>query len=103
MARFARRKYAHAMLTRYEEDSLHLYINPRCAWLMYLREPGDSGLYLRGRDAARVRMEKFRCDCGIELEFPPHQTLPIAEGIELLRRYFRDGTLPRDREWDEDA
>jgi hypothetical protein len=104
MARFAKRKYSHATLTRYEEDALHVYINPRCAWLMYLREPADSGLYLKGTGrSASEKLEKFRCDCGIDLEFPVRQTLSVADGIGLLRRYFREGRLPADREWVEDV
>ena len=48
--------YSHLTLTRYEDDSLQIFTNPNSAWIMYLREPDDSGLYLN--DPTRGDSEK---------------------------------------------
>lgn len=100
LAAFASRAFSHLSLTRYEEDALHLYKNERCAWLMYLREPADSGVYVE-RDAVQeaAAEEHFRCDCGIDLEFPLRQTLSVPEALDIARLLFRHGALPTGWRW----
>jgi len=90
--------YSHLSMTRYEEDSLNVYTNPRCAWLMYLRAPDDSGLYLddpsQGSDD-----EHFQCACGISLDFPASQTVSHSRAATIARHYFETGELPTDVSW----
>ena len=89
----------HISLTRYEDDSLHVHENERCAWLVYLREPADSGLYL---DSGIVRAdpdEYFRCDCGIDLQFPTRQTVSVLDALGIVRYFFREGALPTSWNW----
>jgi hypothetical protein len=92
--------FSHLCMTRYEEDSLTIHTNAKCAWLMYLREPADCGLYLN--DPARGDDEEhFRCTCGISLEFPSSQTISHTQAAQVARHFFRSGQLPSDLEWSE--
>ncbi len=98
LAELATREASHMSMTRYEEDSLSIYTNAACAWLMYLREPDDSGLCLD--DPARGDAdEHFCCDCGIDLEFPARQTVSRERAMGIARHYFRTGGLPADEDW----
>lgn len=91
-------EYSHLSMTRYEEDSLNIYTNPHCAWLMYLRAPGDSGLYLD--DPSRgAEDEHFQCACGISLDFPASQTVSHSRAATIARHYFETGKLPDDVSW----
>lgn len=93
----------HLTMTRYEEDSLHLYLNPDRGWLMYLRHPSDSGLYTRDTAATNPRAEVFfECDCGIDLETTMNRTLSREHALELVREFFRTGLLPQSVPWTED-
>src|SRR5262249_12795795 len=78
LAQLPRRKFSHLCMTRYEEDSLTVHTNTRRGWLMYLRDPADSGLYIRDPqcDEDSEDEEVFECTCGIDLEFAASQTLP---------------------------
>jgi hypothetical protein len=89
----------HLSLTRYEEDSLDLFTNQERGWLMYLREPGDSGLYVAANDDDGPD-ELFTCDCGIDLEFPRSRTLPLRRAADLVAAFFRAGTLPESVSWE---
>jgi hypothetical protein len=93
--------YSHLSMTRYEEDTLHVHTNARRGWLMYLSEPADSGLYLRGsgRSGWFKRKERFRCGCGIDLEFPASQTVPREDALQLAEEFFRMGTLSQTVPW----
>jgi hypothetical protein len=98
LAAFASRPSGHFVLTRYEEDSLHVFKNERRAWLMYLRTPEDSGLYLEDWSLPPdAEEEHFCCDCGIDLQYPAQQTLPLPAALDIARYFFRNGTLPIDR------
>ncbi|GMU39102.1 MAG: hypothetical protein AMXMBFR22_32930 [Phycisphaerae bacterium] len=104
LATFAAQAFSHVSLTRYEEDSLHVFKNERCAWLMYLREPSDGGLYLSRKVATgNARPEHFRCDCGIDLEADAEQTITVPEALDVVRLFFRRGALPSDYEWTEEC
>jgi len=96
-------EFAHLSLTRYEEDSLTLHTNSFRGWLMYLRQPADSGLYTH--DASYTgdpkAEELFRCVCGIDLNFPAHQTLPRDQALKVVEEFFVTGELPRSIPWDE--
>jgi hypothetical protein len=97
---FARRPYSHIVLTRYEGDALHVYKNERRAWLMYLRDPADSGLYIQPAVPATAgSVEHFRCACGIDLEFSAAMCLPIGEAVAVVRAFFADGELPSKWTW----
>lgn len=91
----ASQPFSHLSMTRYEEDSLHLYTNASRGWLMYLREPGDSGLYTRdpNYDGADDDEERFRCVCGIDLEFPREQTLPRETAAQVCIEFFQGNCL----------
>ena|GEM_PF-6976588 len=92
--------YSHLTLTRYEDDSLQIFTNSNSAWIMYLREPDDSGLYLN--DPTRGDSEEnFRCDCGIDLDFPVRQTTTHENAKQIVRHYFNAGYLPPDIQWEE--
>jgi hypothetical protein len=92
--------YGHLTLTRYQEDSLDLFTNPERGWLMYLREPGDTGLYVAAANAEDDKDEHFRCDCGIDLEFPRSQTLPLEKAADIVKAFFRSGKLPESVSWE---
>jgi hypothetical protein len=100
LAEFATQSSSHIVLTRYEEDALHVYKNERTAWVMYLRDPTDTGLYpVPAMPASTGQTEHFRCDCGIDLEFPSGQCLPIAQALDIVRGFFAAGELPSDHNW----
>ena len=96
------REYAHFCMTRYEEDSLSLYTNLRRGWLMYLREPSDTGIYTRDTEYAGdpKAAEIFRCICGIDLEFRASKTLPRSLALQAAEEFFLKGVLPRCVPWD---
>lgn len=93
--------YSHLVMTRYEEDSLTIYTNPVRAWLMYLREPDDCGLYLNDPLLGDYE-EHFECVCGISLDFPARQTVSHSQAIQIAREFFQTGTLPSDVTWNEE-
>ncbi len=98
LGQFDTETYSHLCMTRYEEDSLTIFTNADCAWLMYLREPEDSGLYVdnpaRGEETA-----EFECSCGISLEYPASSTVSLMDAAEIARQFFESGELPDDIEW----
>jgi len=93
-------KFAHIVLNRYEGDALHLYTNDVRGWLMYLRQPDDSGIYLHA-DGIPEQTEEFRCTCGISLNFPQHQTVDKAEAMRIAEHFFSHGSLPTTYIWSE--
>ena len=102
LTRFASAAQSHLTLTRYEEDELHLFKNEHHAWMMYLRDPGDSGLYVKRAEAEpNPRRESFRCDCGIDFEVPSHQTLATSEAVSVAAAFFENGKLPK-HSWTDD-
>jgi hypothetical protein len=87
---------------------MHLFLNAERGWLMYLREPGDSGLYIRDpafqRDDDDVYYqeleEDFECTCGISMTFPRSQTLPRDQAADVVREFFAArGSLPESINW----
>ena len=102
---------SHLIMTRYEDDSMHLFLNPERGWLMYLREPADSGLYIRDpafqRDSDdeddvyyQEPEEDFQCTCGISMTFPRSQTLPRDQAADVVREFFAArGALPETIDW----
>lgn len=98
-------EFSHLSLTRYEEDSLSLYLNRHRGWLMYLREPADSGLYTHdvAYSGVPTSEEVFRCGCGIDLEFPARNTLPRNRAMEIAEEFFVTSELPRSVPWGEQS
>lgn len=95
-------RFSHLSITRYEQDSLHIYTNSRCAWLMYLRSPEDTGIYVRN-PAYRgdpTTEEEFCCSCGIDLSFPAYQTVSHEDALQAARLFFIDKHLPDTVHWD---
>ena len=98
---------SHLIVTRYEADSLHLFLNPDRGWLMYLRELDDSGLYIRDPDSRRDEddvyyeepEENFQCTCGTDMTFPRSQTLPRERAAAVVREFFMGGGLPKSIDW----
>jgi len=82
-------------LTRYEEDSLSLLIEPSRAFVMYLAFPGDSG----GVTAHDPRMTgspkraSFTLSNGQVDEFGYEETLPKDEAIAIVDHFLRTGEL----------
>ena len=96
-----RREFSHLTLTRYEEDSLTIHTNAQRGWLIYLREPADSGLYgCNPEELANSHEEHFRCTCGIDLSFPAWQTFPRNVAIAAVEEFFLTGTLPPSLTWE---
>jgi hypothetical protein len=95
-------EFSHLSMTRYEEDSLNVHTNSRCGWLMYLREPGDCGVYVNNTDYEGDQQveEVFRCTCGISLEFPINQTVSLESAIQVAREFFVTGQLPHSVSWE---
>jgi hypothetical protein len=79
LERLTAQEYSHLCMTRYEEDSLTIHTNSNLAWLMYLREPWDGGLYLHDPSFGD-REVHFQCVCGISMEFPASQTVSQLPG-----------------------
>jgi hypothetical protein len=69
---------------------------------MYLRHPGDSGVYTHDLDYTGPpdSEEVFRCACGIDLEFPTANTLPRTLALRAAVEFFQSGQLPRCVQWD---
>lgn len=83
------------VMTRWEGDSLHVMLNDRFGFLMYLRTSDDSGLYVRRGDEVS-EMEAFACPCcGIPMEYPRHATVARTEALALAREFFATGVSPR--------
>lgn len=90
----------HFSITRYEEDSLHLHTNNKRSWLMYLREPGDCGLYIEDQKiTGKDKIELFECSCSISMEFPKSQTVTRKQGIEIVRDFYLNGELSSEHVW----
>jgi hypothetical protein len=102
LAAMRRVEHSPMILTRYEEDSLHLFTNTSRGWLMYLRAPDDSGLYVRNQGELGDDKEHFSCVCGIDLEYPRHRTLPRDRAMQVILDFFQTGVLPDWCEWTED-
>jgi hypothetical protein len=98
-----RQEFSHLCMTRYEEDSLTVHTNDQRGWLMYLREPGDGGLYTHDQEFTGdpEMLEVFRCGCGIALEFPARQTLPRHMAIDVAEAFFKTGQLPSSVPWED--
>jgi len=94
------KKYGHASATRYEEDSLQLFLNSDRGWLMYLREFGDTGLYVKAV-GDELSDELFRCTCGTSLSFTHNQTLDREVAIREFRDFLATGQLSKRYEWEE--
>lgn len=95
---------AHLVVTRYEDDSLHVFTNRSRAFIMYLRDPADSGLYLEpGPNEFSDADETFHCDCGIALVYPARRTVSRDEAMAIARAFFRTRALPKDRRWTDDV
>src|SRR5690606_6459426 len=82
LAQLGGQDYSHLYMTRYEQDSLTIHTNPTRAWLMYLREPADAGLYVSDPQLGDDE-EYFECVCGISLEFPRNQTVLHFEAASI--------------------
>jgi hypothetical protein len=97
-------EFSHLSITRYEEDSLDVLTNNRCGWPMYLREPGDCGVYVNHPKYEGVQkvQEIFQCTCGISLEFPISQTVSLEDAIQAAREFFVTGQLPHCVPWELD-
>jgi hypothetical protein len=85
----------HVRLTRWQEDSLTLLLNPERAFVMYLTRPGDPGV--QACDLNWLRSDKtatFTCSCyGIPLTFDYAMTIPKQLAGEVAGHYLRTGTL----------
>jgi hypothetical protein len=60
--------------------------------------------FFGGDDATPVRVETpstlaFRCGCGIDLEFDALQTTTREDGVAIVRAFFSNRELPKERTW----
>ena len=82
-------------LTRYEEDSLSLLVEPRRAFVMYLAFDGDSGVTARDpRMAGSPGKASFTLSNGPVDEFDYEETLPKDDAIPVIRHFLSTGELP---------
>jgi len=97
------REFSHLCMTRYEEDSFSVYTNSQRGWLMYLRHPADSGVYIRdmGYEGALQAVELFECTCGIDLELLANQTVPREQALQAAVEFFQTGQLPACVHWEQ--
>jgi Immunity protein Imm1 len=87
-------------LTRYEEDSLTLLIEPRRAFVMYLAFPGDSGVTAHDpRMTGSPEKASFTLSNGQVDEFGYEETLPKDDVIAVVDHFLRTGELPRSVAW----
>ncbi len=102
VGQLAGQEFSHLCMTRYEEDSLTVHTNATRGWLMYLRFPGDNGVYTRdlSYSGPPEAEEFFRCVCGIDLEFKEAQTLPRELVGRAAIEFFQTGCLPKCVHWD---
>jgi hypothetical protein len=100
-----RRENSHFYMTRYEEDSLSVYLNSRRGWLNYQRSPRDFGIHCRDLEYSGdpTAEEFFECACGIDLEIPAEQTLPHELCLRAAIEFFQTGELPKCVHWESSA
>ena len=94
-------EFSHLGMTRYEEDSLTIHTNASRGWLMYLRYPGDGGIYTRDLhyNGNAEAEEVFKCVCGIDLELPGSQTVPRDLAMRAAVEFYLTGQLPQCVHW----
>jgi hypothetical protein len=81
-------------LTRYEEDSLNLLIEPRRVFVMYLAFDGDSGVIAHDPRMAGSQGEaSFTLSNGQVDEFDYEETLPKDDVISVVRHFLSTGEL----------
>jgi hypothetical protein len=79
-------------LTRYEEDSLNLLIEPMRAFVMYLAFDGDSGVTARDPGmAGSPGKASFTLSNGQVDEFDYEETLPKDDAISVVRHFLSTG------------
>jgi hypothetical protein len=83
-------------LTRYEQDSLALFVTGPQAVLMYLKEPGDTGIMSFNPDFEGDPDEpvEFRNIHGQGTDFLAWMVIPKSAGIGAVREFFCTGGLP---------
>lgn len=99
LCRLLEPEYSHVSMTRYEEDSLTLFMNSQRAWVMYHERAPSRELcaYDAGYDVGGD--EEFQCACGIKLEFPGGQTIARELATRAAVEFLRCGQLPAFIEW----
>ena len=89
-------------LSRYEEDSLTLLIEPTRTFVMYLAFPGDSGVSARdpavtgSLDTAAFTLSNGQVD-----EFPYEGTVPTDNALSVVEHFVRTGELATSVAWAE--
>ena len=79
-------------LTRYEEDSLTLLIEPTRTFVMYLAFPGDSGMTARDPEVTgSLDTAAFTLSNGQVDEFPYDETLPKDDALSVVQHFVRTG------------
>jgi hypothetical protein len=96
LARIEAAECAELWLTRYEQDSLALFVTGLQAVLMYLEEPGDTGITSFNPDFEGDPDEdvEFKNVHGQVTDFLAWMVIPKALGITAMREFFRTGKLP---------
>lgn len=80
-------------LTRYEEDSLTLLIEPKRAFVMYL-DDGDSSVTARDPSmAGSPSMARFTLSNGQVDEFSLEETLPKDDALAVVQHFVSSGGL----------
>lgn len=102
LEKIPQQEFSHLSMTRYEEDSLHVNTNSQRGWLMYLREPADSGVYVDDKTSeySNKADEVFECTCGISLELPYKQTVSVEDAMLVAREFFISGQLSNVVSWE---
>lgn len=81
--------------------SMSMLRNGRHAWLMYLREPGDSGFWSVG-DATRSGVVAFRLSNGQVDEYPLAWCIDVERGLQAVEAFCAwAGAMPGGVDWAE--
>lgn len=87
-------------LTRYQEDSLSLLVEPRRAFVMYTAFPGDSGMTARDEEMkGSHETAAFTLSNGQVDEFPYEETLSKNDALAVVGHFLNAGELAPSVRW----
>lgn len=96
--------YAELWLNQADRPTLCVLVNRDKAWIMFLREEGDSGFSSRNPDyagPAGAKLEFFLSN-GQRDEYPAQWCIPTAEALQAMHYFFEHGEKSPAVYWHED-
>lgn len=89
-----------AWLSVEEGPSLCMLRTQTFSWLMYLREPGDSGFYSLGEAGAEDREQPFTLANGQVDHYPENWCVPFEHCLAAFRSFWHgNGQRPSEVRW----